>query len=201
MGGGELPAGPGEHVSRVADGHAAKVRKLARLTAAVALAAALLLLATARLFVHPPIERPSQADAVVVLSGDHGERLAEGLRLVGDRVAPTLVLDGTPDMIQVLELCRNPQPFEVVCLRPDPDSTRAEARAAGALARARGWRKLVVVTTTHHVPRATLLFRRCFEGEVSVVGADPPYGWRMSARQIVQEWLKVAHVTTLSRGC
>lgn len=175
--------------------------KLARLTAALALAGVILLLTTARLFVRPPSDRPSRADAVVVLSGDHGERLAEGLRLVRDGLAPTLVLDGQPDMTQVIELCRGPQPFEVVCLHPQPDSTRAEARAAGALARARGWRKLVVVTTTHHVARASLHFRRCFEGEVSMVGADPPYGWRMSARQIAQEWLKVAHVTTLSRGC
>ncbi len=178
------------------------MKLLARVTLAPLLAATILVFTTLRLFVHPPSDRPKAANAVVVLSGDHGERLAEGLRLVHGGVAPTLVLAGTPDIAEVIELCRgDPRPFEVVCLRPHSDSTRAEARAAADLGRARRWREIVVVTTTHHLARAGLAFRRCFEGEVSLVGADPPYGWRMSARQVVQEWAKVAYVTTLDRGC
>ena len=201
MGRTELRANDRQQIPCIAAADAATVNLLLRLALAALLAAAILLLITMRLFIRPVSDRPEQADAVVVLSGDHGERLPEGLRLVEAGVAPTLVLDGEPDMAQVIELCREPQPFEVVCLRPNPDSTRAEARAAAALARARGWRRIVVVTTTHHLARAGLLFRRCFAGEVSLVGADPPYGWRMSARQVVYEWLKAVHVTALGRGC
>ena len=129
-------------------------------------------------FLFPRDDTLGRADAVVVLSGDHGQRLAKALQLMHRGVAPTLVLDGTPDFEQVLELCRGAsQAFEVVCLRPDPDSTRYEARAAGRLASERGWRKMVVLTTSHHITRAGMLFRRCFGGEVKTVGATPPYGW------------------------
>ncbi len=152
-------------------------------------------------FVLPPGGSPKRADAVIVLSGDHGERLARGLELMRRGVSRTLVLDGTPDMQEVLDLCARPQPFEVVCLRPDPDSTRHEARAAGRLAADRGWRSVVVVTTTHHVARAGMLFRRCFTGTVETVGATPPYGWRKSARQVVHEWLGTAAALTVRRGC
>lgn len=167
----------------------------------MALVALLTLARSLALFLLPITDTPDRADAVVVLSGDHGERLARGLQLMKMGVAPTLVLDGTPDMVQVLELCRGGQPFEVVCLRPEPDSTRAEARDAGGLASDRGWRHLVVVTTTYHVTRARLLFSRCFEGTASMVGASPPYGWAMGARQVIHEALGVGYSITLARGC
>jgi uncharacterized SAM-binding protein YcdF (DUF218 family) len=138
---------------------------------------------------------------VVVLSGDHGERLRIALRLIREGVTATLVLDGTPDSPEALELCRERQVFEVVCLRPNPDSTRAEARAAGELAADRGWRSLIVVTTAYHVPRSALLFLRCFDGSVAVIGADPPYGWRRSFDAITHEWLALGHALTLDRGC
>ena len=153
-------------------------------------------------FLFPLDDAPGRADAVVVLSGDHGERLATALTLMNQGVASTLVLDGTPDLEQVLELCRGgSQEFEVVCLRPDPDSTRYEARAAGRLASERRWRTMVVVTTSHHVTRAGLLFRRCFDGEVRTVGAAPRYDWRRSARAVVHEWLGVGAALTVRRGC
>ena len=159
------------------------------------------LLITVHLFVWPLSGHPDRVDAVVVLSGDHGERLPVALRLIERGVAPTLVLDGTPDYRRVFELCREQQAFEVVCLRPEPDSTRAEARAAGRLATERGWNSLIVVTTTHHVTRSRMLFRRCFDGDVSMVGAYPPYGWRISLRQIVHEFLGAGHTLTVRRGC
>lgn len=156
---------------------------------------------TARLFIWPPGSRPDRVDAVVVLSGDHGERLPEALRLIRRGVSSTLVLDGTPDFPLVLELCQERQAFEVICLRPEPDSTRAEARAAGRLAAERRWKRLVVVTTTYHVTRSGLLFRRCFDGRVATVGADPPRGWRASTGQIAHEWFGVAYALTFGRGC
>ncbi len=152
-------------------------------------------------FVWPSTDEPGRADAVVVLSGDHGERLAEGLRLMEIGVAPTLVLNGTPDLVQVLELCRGGQPFEVICLRPHPDSTRAEARAAGRLASERRWKRMVVVTTTYHVTRARLLFSRCFDGAIGMVAATPPYGRTKGARQVIHESLGVGYSVTLARGC
>lgn len=161
----------------------------------------MLVCSTAYLFVWPPTSRPDKADAVVVLSGDHGERLPVALRMLDRGVARVLVLDGTPDYPLWLELCRTPQAFEVVCLRPEPDSTRAEAQAAGRLAGERRWRSLVVVTTTYHLTRSAVLFRRCFQGEVSMVAADPILNRRAQLGHIGREWVKLAHVITVGRGC
>lgn len=138
---------------------------------------------------------------MVVLSGDHGERLPLALGMLDRGVARVLVLDGTPDYPLWLELCENKRDFEVVCLRPEPDSTRAEARAAGRLAAERRWRRLVVITTTYHLARSAVLFRRCFEGEVNMVAADRPLPWRDELGHIGREWLKLGHVIILNRGC
>ena len=159
-------------------------------------------LAVGSLFVWPATDRPRAADAVVVLSGDHGERLPEGLRLIETGVARTLVLDGQPDHQQAIDMCKGGQPFEVICLRPHPDTTRGEARAAARLAARRGWRRLVVVTSTTHVTRARMLFRRCFDGRLDVVGASAPFEGRAAGlRNITHEVLPAAHASTLGRGC
>ena len=152
-------------------------------------------------FIRPSTARPVHADAVVVLSGDHGERLARAMELLAQGVTSTLVLDGTPDSQQVLDLCKGGQPFEVVCLRPAPDSTRQEARAAARLAESRGWKHIVVSTSKFHVTRSALLFRRCVAGEVAMVSGDPPYGGVRLGRAIVREWLAVANALTRARTC
>ena len=156
------------------------------------------------LFSWPRRSHPPRADAVVVLSGDHGERLPIALRLIREGVSTILVLDGTPDSAEGLALCRERRVFElfeVVCLHPNPDSTRAEARAAGQLAADRDWKSLIVVTTAYHVARSTLLFSRCFDGQLAVIGADPPYGWRRSFEAVAREWLALGHAMTVGRGC
>lgn len=49
----------------------------------------------------------------------------------------------------------------VRCVVPDPLTTRGEAEAAAALARAEGWDRLTVVTSAWHVRRVRLLFDAC----------------------------------------
>lgn len=144
---------------------------------------------------------PARADAVVVLSGDHGERLPPALSLIDRGVTSTLVFAGTLDSGRAVELCEVAQPFEVICLRPDPDNTREEARDVARLASRRGWKTIVVVTSRHHVPRSGLLFDRCVDGDVVLVGADPSYGLRMVVRNLVREWLGVFRSLTVARGC
>lgn len=156
---------------------------------------------TDRLFVSPPADAVTPADAVIVLAGDAGDRLRGGLELVRTGTAPTLVLDGLPDSRAVAQLCQSPQPFEVVCLRPDPDSTRAEAQAAGRLAAERGWGHVVVVTSRFHVTRAGLLFRRCVPAAVTVSGTDPHYDIRTESKAVRHEWLGLLHTLLVDRGC
>lgn len=161
----------------------------------------LLFLATLIPFLWPRMDSPRRADAVVLLSGDHGERLPVALRLLEAGVAPTLVFDGTLDRALEQEWCAGGQEFEAVCLRPQPDSTRAEARAAAELARSRGWDRLVVVTSDFHVTRSRFLFNRCFQGTVEAVGSRPSYGWGLKIRQIAHEWLAMAQTLLIDRGC
>jgi uncharacterized SAM-binding protein YcdF (DUF218 family) len=172
-----------------------------RLLLAVTIVATLGALATARMFLWPPSDTPTSADAVVILSGDHGERLPRALALMSAGVARTLVHDGEPDSAEARELCEKPQKFEVICLRPDPDSTVAEAYAVGRLALNRDWKTVVVVTSTQHVARAGLLFRRCVPASIDMVRARPAFGWRLTAHLIVEEWVKLAYSVTVHRGC
>jgi uncharacterized SAM-binding protein YcdF (DUF218 family) len=103
-------------------------------------------------------------------------------------------------MPQDVELCSRSQPFPVVCLRPRPDNTRSEARATAAFGRAHHWKTIIVVTTTYHVARARMLFRRCFSGRVEMVGAEPSYPQAEKRHQIWREYLALGRATLL-RGC
>lgn len=162
----------------------------------------LLLTVSVAPFMWPQTEEVEQADAIFILSGDHGERLPKALRLMDGGVAPTLVFVGTIDRLLEEELCKGGRvPYEVLCVRPVPDSTRQEARAAARLAKSRRWRTIVVVTSTHHVTRSALLFRRCFSGKVKMVAGRAPFTGGQLARQIAHEWLGTAHALTAARGC
>jgi uncharacterized SAM-binding protein YcdF (DUF218 family) len=87
----------------------------------------------------------------------------------------------------------------VVCFTAVPFSTQGEARTITRLARARGWHSAVVVTSTFHVTRAHMLFRRCFHGRLAMVGS-PSTWWKLP-----EEWLsetgKLLVQLTVRRGC
>ena len=153
------------------------------------------------LLLWPPTSRPRHADAVVVLEGDHGERLPLALKLLHQGVAGTLVFDGTPDSVAAQAMCHQAEPFPVVCLDLNPDSTAYEARAAASLSKRRHWRSFIVVTTDDHVLRARMRFRRCFRGTIGVVGAALPPGSASRLRLLEHEWLGVIDASLLDRGC
>ena len=64
----------------------------------------------AGLIIWPPSSSLRHADAIVVLSGDHGERLSRARLLLGRGVASTLVLDGEPDSPESTRLCAGVSP-------------------------------------------------------------------------------------------
>ena len=114
---------------------------------------------------------------------------------------PTLVFVGTPDRAEEDELCQTRGRVEYLCLRPQPDNTRAEARAVAGLVESRRWQKVVVVTSSFHVTRSRLLFRRCLDAEVSMMGGEPPSERRVLVRQMRKEWLKVVYTVAVGPGC
>lgn len=155
-----------------------------------------------RLFVWPAVDDPTRADAVVVLAGGRGERIALAMRLMRERVAPVLVLVGEQTEPEAAELCQGDRPrFELVCLLPSPDSTRTEARAAARLASDRQWRSLVLVTSSYHVTRSRMILDRCFPGDLDAVGAKAPFGFASLVPLVVKEWAALIHTATVSRGC
>jgi len=165
---------------------------------------AVVVVLTYRLFVFPATDQPGRADAVVVFAGGDGERQLEGLRLVHQGVAPVLVIsDGGQPGSSKVRVCRErPTGLRLYCLSPDPATTRAEAREFAALAERQGWRSLVLVTSTYHLRRASLLLGRCYHGQVRRV-ATPlynDYSWE-TGEQLGTEWLALVAALTLQRSC
>jgi hypothetical protein len=156
--------------------------------------------ATLWLFVWPSSDQPRPAAAVVVLAGGDGERLEKALDLMRLEVAPTLVLYGgrKDGSARTARLCRRHADFAVLCPRAESDA-HAEARSLGDLAAARGWRSLVVVTSTYGVAKARLLVDGCVAGRVDIVGSTPPAGaW---AQAIPGEWKDYLNALLVDRGC
>jgi uncharacterized SAM-binding protein YcdF (DUF218 family) len=159
------------------------------------------------LFVWPPSasDPPEHADAVVVLAGGLNARLDPALALMRRGVAPVLVVSGPfhdPRWQKAQRLCSGaygPLRYRVLCPAPRPYSTQGEARMVRDLARARGWRDVVVVTSTFHVTRAHVLFDRCWDGRTQFVGTHTAW-WRLP-----EEWAtetgKLAVQLAVRRGC
>ena len=157
------------------------------------------------LFVWPPAESsaPAHADVVVVLSGNK-RRLPPALALIRRGVAPVLALSTlqrTKHWPAAERLCATHRyaGAQVVCFTARPFSTQGEARTVTRLARERHWRSVVVVTSTFHVTRAHLLFRRCYHGPLTMIGSSSTW-W-----QLPEEWAfetgKLVVQLTARRDC
>jgi uncharacterized SAM-binding protein YcdF (DUF218 family) len=158
------------------------------------------------LFIWPRTsEAPPKADVVVVLSGGQNSRLDPALALMRRRIAPILAISSAfqdENWKKAQRLCRGelgPTRYEVLCFTAKPYSTRGEARTVAALAREQGWKRVVVVTSAFHVTRTRMLFRRCYDGKLWVVGTKSPW-WRLP-EEWVNETGKLAVQLTLQRGC
>jgi hypothetical protein len=115
---------------------------LATVLAVVSIA---LVAATARLLLWPKTDSPAGADAVAVLAGGQGERLAKALELIHAGRAPTLVIanGGDPKWPEANRLCSGASSLEVVCFRPTLTTRVARrgrlARSPSAVAGSRSW--------------------------------------------------------------
>jgi hypothetical protein len=125
-------------------------------------------------------------------------RLELAVSLARYGYAPVLaVSQPTPDDICPPDTIPNVQ---VICFHPQPLTTRGEARWVGATAAARGWRSIIVITSTPQDSRARLRLGRCYEGKVRVMPVDPPNRatW---AYMITYEWAAMAKALVVQRGC
>jgi uncharacterized SAM-binding protein YcdF (DUF218 family) len=140
-------------------------------------------------FANARADELQRSDAIVVLGGEHDGREEYGLSLARAGWAPTVVVSNPYDADDLVmeQICRPVPDVEVMCVRPDPLTTRGEAMLMRRLAHERNWKKVIVVSWRHHLPRARLVFRQCFSDEpgASVMVAVPrryhysPVGWEL----------------------
>jgi len=164
----------------------------------VALVLAAWLVAAIALFVVHHDDRPGRADAVVVLAGSR-LRLPVGIRLVRAGYAPLLVVSRGHTGALERRVCSGRVPLRAICLDATPNSTRGEARAIRRLARARGWRRIDVVTSQFHVFRARMLIRRCYHGGLRMIGTKQPE-WKLPWYMLTES-AKLAWQLTVDRAC
>ena len=157
------------------------VRRLLLRSTTAALCLGLVWLFTAvNLFVYPSAgtDTPPRADAVIVLAGASSERLPVGLDLMREEYAPVLALSATytPGNRRTDFICAYNENPRVVCISPDPMTTRGEARAVARLIKDNGWTSVIAVTSSYHVTRAGLNLSQCSSAKISMVASEPDFG-------------------------
>jgi len=104
-----------------------------------------------------------KADAIVALTGDE-ERIAAAVRLLSDGKAPRLLISGvhkTTRAPQIMSLttgrgARSSSLFNCCIDLDNANNTEANAAETTNWVRKRGYRSIIVVTSTYHMPRALI---------------------------------------------
>ena len=166
-------------------------------------------------------EDPLQkADAIFVLAGTRAQRPLEAIDLYKEGYAPIVILSpGIEEDAEVLlrkrgvrfprqdELQREVlvqsgiPPAAVLPTSGFVDNTAQEANLLRAIVQARGWRRVIIVTSKYHTRRAAFAFRRGLEGTGAQVimratrydSSDPARWWRRRSdvRFALSEWQKL----------
>ena len=193
-------------------------RTLVLLAILIAIIAAWFLYYGGRYLQH---EDPLQkADVILVPAGTRADRLLEGYDLYKDGWAPIVMLSpGRPEPgerllrsrgiafpleveLQRDVLIRLGVPANAVIAPPGyMDNTAQEARLLRDTVRARGWRRVIVVTSKYHTRRSGFAFRQAMAKTGAQVimrssrydPSDPANWWRIRAdfRFAISEWQKL----------
>jgi uncharacterized SAM-binding protein YcdF (DUF218 family) len=160
--------------------------------------AVLVPIATARLFIWPPTDRPTKADAVIALGGDTGQlRAKQAIKLAKEGYAPVAVISlGGQKPVP----CPRPVPgVSIVCFRADPLDTRGEAEFVARLAARQHWDRVIVVSERSQATRARLLFERCTPIHLEMVPVQDPR--TNLPYDVVYEWGALGKALVLDRSC
>lgn len=125
-------------------------------------------------------DTPSRADAIVVLSGDYGARLEQGVELYRQGYAKWLILvgggqQGSPPAAEVMrqqaaEMGVSPARMLTV---DRSTSTHEDAMYTRELMVRQGLKSAILVTSPYHERRASLTFARTFQGTGISVASYP----------------------------
>ena len=197
------------------------------------LAAAALAVVALALFAHAPalrmighalvVEDPlAKADAIVVVAGGIPTREEAAAALYRDGLAPSVLLSNqfTPERVRALialgarhldyqgesrvVLEKRGVPAQAIVALPTPvKTTEAELKVVGEAARARGWRRVILVTSPQHSRRVRLVWSREAPPEIEAlvrpVQEDEFLGddwWRKrrQAEAVLHEYLGLAAI-------
>ena len=154
--------------------------------------------ASARLFIWPPSDNPTRADAIVALGGDTGQlRAKQAIQLARSDYAPVAVISlGGKRAVP----CPNPvRGVRVLCFRADPLTTRGEAEYVARLAAQRHWHRIIVVSERSQATRARMLFERCTPIQLEMVPVTDPRD--RLPYDVVYEWGALAKALIVVRSC
>ena len=123
-----------------------------------------------------------RSDAIILLSDDnfYADRATRAAELYRQNLAPTVVASGVRlrpyagiSELMTHDLVERGVPKErVVPFPQDADNTREEAEALKTLARQKGWKSVIIVTSNYHTRRARYIFRKVFPGDIKVAMAS-----------------------------
>lgn len=168
-----------------------RLRRAALAAGAIGIITALALTAWGVYLLQPRGEDPVRADAVVMLAGADDGRHAYARDLVEAGYADTLLVSnpGGDSERRARRLCTGadrPDGAEVVCFAPEPRTTWGEAHAVAAIARARSWERILVVTNRPHTLRAGRWMRAATGMEVRMTPIER-IDWPMLPVHLVWE--------------
>ncbi|MBJ7339079.1 MAG: YdcF family protein [Mycolicibacterium sp.] len=134
-------------------------------------------------FKHATVDPLQRADVIVVLGGEHDGREDYGISLARAGWAPTVLLSNPYDADDPImrRVCHESGGgIETMCLRPNPLTTRGEAEMTHRLAKERSWNRIIVVSWRYHLPRARMIFGKCFPDPGALVMREVPRPYDMS---------------------
>lgn len=146
-----------------------------------------------------------EADSVVALSGDTGDRVAEAARLYQKQYASYLFITYTEkparDALIRAAVMEGIPADRVIVTEMQVSNTVDEARAIKALAKERAQDSLIIITDPFHTLRTRIIFRNVFRGSGIDVQVRPVGGhwyrsttwWRTAEgrRYTLEEYLKI----------
>jgi uncharacterized SAM-binding protein YcdF (DUF218 family) len=143
---------------------------------------------------------PVHANAIVVLEGSN-TRLPLGVKLASEGYAPLLIVSRGDSKKLETKVCDGTDHLnvKVICFHAKPASTQGEAEEIGRLSSRLDLKEIDVVTSQFHVFRARMLIKRCYHGELHMVGSSQQE-WKFPL-YAVQESAKLAYQLIVQRGC
>ena len=150
-------------------------------------------------WLEAPAGSPAPADVIVLLGGDSKGRLATGVDLYRQGVAPRLMLagdqgDGKPgpnrsSTPRLEYLLAEGVPRAAIVIDDRARNSRDEAALTRELMRQRGWRRVLVVSDPPHMRRLSWIWARAFAGaDASYVLIAAGVHWWRPDRWWEDEW-------------